>query len=115
MAEITQQQKSQSKSLNERVATTVKNKVQLGKLKLEKVVDDISSASQGDLKRVSPDGYKLLYDFLSDAVSDELDPNTAPGVSVPIEFFLDLPDQSRLRLRYDPKSKATEMKFGVKF
>ena len=36
-----------------------------GKLKLDKVVDDISKASNGDLKKVSPDGYKMLMDFVS--------------------------------------------------
>ena len=104
-----------AKSLNQKVETKVKNAVTQGKLKLDKVVDDISKASNGDLKKVSPDGHKVLMDFVSDAVFDEMNSDKPPGISVPIEFMLDLPDQSRLRLWYDPKTKQTDLRFGVRF
>ena len=93
----------------------MKNKFVMGKIMLTDKVNDVSAVTAGDLRNVSPESYKMLLNVVSDAVQDAGSDLRNGGRSLPIEMFLDLPDNSRLRLWYNPKTKQTDIQFGVRF
>lgn len=101
-------------SLNKWVGYKGEKMVQATLDKLEQGKHDLSAIKDLEFKLVSPETYKLLGNAAQDAMLDRFGPS-AKGYSVPVDLLLDLSDNSRLKVNYDPKTQGFSLVFGMRF
>ncbi len=101
-------------SLNKWVGYKGEKMVQATLDKLEQTGHDTKSIKNLEFKLLSPETYKMLGEAVQDAMLDHHGPS-AKGYAVPVDLLLDLPDNSRLKVNYDPKTKGFSLVFGMRF
>ncbi len=101
-------------SLNKYVGDKGEKKVQATMDKLEQNGHSTTSIKSLTLKLQSPETYKMLSEAAQDAMLDRYGPS-AKGYAIPVDLLLDLPDNSRLKVNYDPKTEDFSLVFGMRF
>jgi len=111
--------KHESVEVLEQIDTWIKNRAYSLKLSVGNTVDQKMSdgryLSQGDLKKISRDTYQLLFDTANDYLADKYDPNVPDGIDVPVHLMFDLPDNSKVRMKFDPSRKSWWFQIGAQF
>lgn len=101
-------------SLNKWVGYKGEKMVQATLDKLEQGRHDLNSIKDLEFKLISPETYKMLGDAVQDAMIDRYGPS-AKGYSVPVDLLLNLPDNSRLKVNFDPNTQGFSLVFGMRF